>query len=128
MSDDLMKVLVADKINSRTYSSDPFFLTGDFNAGEKNAAIRYLKGESLSPEIDKTLTVMVDSFREFHPHAEPVGTINGFTGKSNGDKIDYIFVEPKMKVLSAEILRTNVEQRYPSDHFPVTAVLTWGAK
>ena len=71
---------------------------------------------------------MVDTFRALHPQAEPVGTFNGFAGKSDGDKIDYVFVEPKIMVLSAEILRTNVEGRYPSDHFPVTAILKWGAK
>ena len=74
-----------------------------------------------------TPTVMIDSFRALHPQAELVGTFNGFAGKSDGDKIDYIFVEPKTRVLSTEILRTNVEGSYPSDHYPITAILQWDA-
>jgi len=121
-------VLVANEISSRTHSNDPFLLTGDFNAGENNAAILYLKGKASLPEIGKTPSVMVDTFRVLHPHAERVGTFNGFAGKSDGNKIDYIFVEPETRVLSAEILRTNNKGRYPSDHFPVTASLQWRSK
>jgi endonuclease/exonuclease/phosphatase family metal-dependent hydrolase len=118
-------VLVAHKISRRTQPNDPFVLTGDFNAGENNAAILYLKGKASPPGIDTSPIVMVDSFRTLHPQAEPVGTFNGFKGKNNGDKIDYIFVGPKTRVLATEILRTNVEGSYPSDHFPITAILQW---
>mgnify|MGYP000683926252 CR=1 FL=1 len=66
---------------------------------------------------------MVDSFRVLYPDRENVGTYNGFTGQSDGPKIDYIMVRPSMKVIEASILQTNREGRYPSDHFPVTAEL-----
>jgi endonuclease/exonuclease/phosphatase family metal-dependent hydrolase len=39
----------------------------------------------------------------------------------DGPKIDYVFVRPETDVLSAEIVRTSRDGRYPSDHFPVTA-------
>ncbi len=42
-------------------------------------------------------------------------------GTTTGDKIDYIFVEPATEVISADIVRTSVAGRYPSDHFPVVA-------
>ena len=64
---------------------------------------------------------MLDSFRVLYPDREKVGTYNGFTGQSDGPKIDYIMVKPSMKVIEASILQTNREGRYPSDHFPVTA-------
>jgi endonuclease/exonuclease/phosphatase family metal-dependent hydrolase len=56
-----------------------------------------------------------------------VGTFHGFQGGVDGGKIDYIMVLPNTKVLQAEILRDNKDNRYPSDHFPVTAVLRFGA-
>lgn len=121
-------VLVANKISSRTHPNDPFLLTGDYNAGEKNAAILYLKGKTSLAGLGQTPSVMVDTFRLLHPHIELVGTFNGFKGLSDGDKIDYIFVEPETMVLSAEILRTNADGRYPSDHFPVTARVKWDSK
>jgi endonuclease/exonuclease/phosphatase family metal-dependent hydrolase len=37
------------------------------------------------------------------------------------DKIDYILVQPATEVMSAEIVRDSRNNRYPSDHFPVTA-------
>jgi endonuclease/exonuclease/phosphatase family metal-dependent hydrolase len=52
-----------------------------------------------------------------------VGTYNGFIGKSNGPKIDYIMVKPDIEVIEASILKSNRKGRYPSDHFPVTAQL-----
>jgi endonuclease/exonuclease/phosphatase family metal-dependent hydrolase len=40
---------------------------------------------------------------------------------TTGEKIDYIFVEPGTEVMSADIVRTSVGGRYPSDHFPVVS-------
>jgi endonuclease/exonuclease/phosphatase family metal-dependent hydrolase len=57
-----------------------------------------------------------------HPNETEVGTANAFKfGNTKGEKIDYIFVEPETEVLSAQILRNSTDERYPSDHFPVTA-------
>ncbi|MGH9174898.1 MAG: endonuclease/exonuclease/phosphatase family protein, partial [Vicinamibacterales bacterium] len=56
------------------------------------------------------------------PEAKDVGTANQFTlGRTSGEKIDYVFVEPNTEVLSADIVRTAADGKYPSDHFPVVA-------
>lgn len=90
----------------------PFIVTGDFNAGEKNAAIAVLTAGGF----------VVDTFRVKHPDASPVGSSTGFTyGRVDGEKIDYVFVPPGIEVLDAAIVRTEKDGRYPSDHFPVTA-------
>ena len=82
-------------------------------------ALKIIKGNF---EAGQKLGIqMVDSFRVLFPDREKVGTYNGFTGQSDGSKIDYIMVRPSMKVIEASILQTNREGRYPSDHFPVTA-------
>lgn len=101
--------LLLDRVAARTPSL-PVVVTGDFNAGEANPVTRSM------------LRVFRDSFRERYPEATDVGTGNQFkVGTTGGDKIDYVFVEPATEVLSAEIVRTAVDGRYPSDHFPVVA-------
>jgi endonuclease/exonuclease/phosphatase family metal-dependent hydrolase len=119
-------VLIAERIGQREHK-EPFIITGDFNAGENNPAILYLKGKTgfddgKGGEL-KNPHLVVDTFRLLHPEAKDVGTFNEFKGIRTGDKIDYIFVTPGAKVLEATILYDNVEGRYPSDHFPVTATL-----
>jgi endonuclease/exonuclease/phosphatase family metal-dependent hydrolase len=49
-------------------------------------------------------------------------------GGTSGDKIDFVFMGPGEKAVSAEIIHTMENGRYPSDHYPVSAgidVLDW---
>lgn len=112
--------LIIDHIQEKA-ATYPFLLMGDFNAPEDSEALKIIKGNSIARK-DHGIQ-MVDSFRVLHPQRKKVGTYNGFTGQSDGPKIDYIMVRPSMKVIEASILQTNREGRYPSDHFPVTAEL-----
>jgi len=117
-------VLVAERIGQRKHK-EPFIITGDFNAGEDNPAILYLKGKAVldngkESESENPFAV-VDTFRVMHPDAKDVGTFNEFKGIRSGEKIDYIFTIPDVKILEAAILYDNVEGRFPSDHFPVMA-------
>ena len=123
--------LLAERIRDRTHP-DPVIVTGDFNAGEENPAIRYLKGEiqrasvEAAPMDDRIVPdspALTDTFRLLHPEATDVGTFNGFRGTVEGEKIDYILVSTGWDVLKAEIVQTSQNGRYPSDHFPVTAVI-----
>ncbi len=92
----------------------PVVVMGDFNAGEKNAAVASMIEGG----------VLRDTFRVTHPDASPVGTFTGFKyGRVTGEKIDHIFVTAEWQVLDAAIVRTDRSKRYPSDHFPVTATL-----
>ncbi|MBE0536025.1 MAG: endonuclease/exonuclease/phosphatase family protein [Phycisphaerae bacterium] len=100
----------------------PYILTGDFNAGEDNRAIRYLKGEQ-PLDGQKVGVLFRDAFRIVHPDEKVVGTFNGFKGRTDGAKIDYIFIGSGWNVRDAAIVRTHVDGRYPSDHFPLTARL-----
>jgi endonuclease/exonuclease/phosphatase family metal-dependent hydrolase len=109
--------LITNVIQTRSYR-DPFVLMGDFNAGENSASIKYILGENgtYSSPIP-----MVDSYRVVHADEKLVGTFNGFVGDADGEKIDYIFVETDVIIINADIIRTNTNGRYASDHFPVTA-------
>lgn len=103
--------LLLERIAARMPAS-PVVITGDFNTGEANPATRAM------------LQSFRDTFRVLHRDATEVGTANQFKlGATGGDKIDYVFVEPNTEVLSADIIRTAVNGRYPSDHFPVVATI-----
>jgi endonuclease/exonuclease/phosphatase family metal-dependent hydrolase len=112
--------LIAERMAARE-GEDPALLMGDFNAGEKNDAIRFITGKA----EEKPALELVDSFRAAHPVETNVGTFHGFKGQPIEDKIDYILVEPGAKVVKSEIDRRSFEGRYPSDHFPVSAVIRW---
>jgi endonuclease/exonuclease/phosphatase family metal-dependent hydrolase len=112
--------LLLARIQTRSYPTEPVIVTGDFNSGEGNTAIHRLTGV---PGLQGALpAAFVDTFRALYPTEKTVGTFNGFKfGLVEGDKIDYVLVQPGVKVLSAAIVRTSRNNRYPSDHFPVTA-------
>jgi endonuclease/exonuclease/phosphatase family metal-dependent hydrolase len=113
-------LMIMDHIQKKAESS-PFVFMGDFNAPEDSEVLEIIKGNSLAKQ-DHGIQ-MVDSFRVLHPQRKNVGTYNGFTGQSDGPKIDYIMVKSNIRVIEASILQTNPKGRYPSDHFPVTAHL-----
>ena len=60
-----------------------------------------------------------------HAKSENEGTFNSFKGEMNGEKIDFIFISQNIKVKDTEIVRDSYDGKYPSDHFPVTALLSW---
>ncbi|MBN2269351.1 MAG: endonuclease/exonuclease/phosphatase family protein [Sedimentisphaerales bacterium] len=124
-------LLLVERIGKRRHAN-PFVVTGDFNADEKNPAILFLKGKTslANKEGDKSENPipMVDTFRVRHPDAKDVGTFNDFKGTNTGGKIDYILTTTDVHVLDAQILHDNVDGRYPSDHFPVTARLRFSAE
>src|SRR5688572_768588 len=64
--------LIMARLKTRTGSSDPILLMGDFNAGEDNPAFRAL----LSGDTFR----FHDTFRALYPGADDVGTYHGFRG------------------------------------------------
>jgi len=105
--------LLLQRIDARS-PREPVIVTGDFNVGEDNPAMKILTGSSSPP--------LVDTFRVLHPDEQAAGTYTGFKyGNLDGDKIDYVLVQPGTEVIRAEIVRTSRNDRYPSDHFPVVA-------
>jgi endonuclease/exonuclease/phosphatase family metal-dependent hydrolase len=133
--------LLARRIAERKPTDVPVIVTGDFNAGEANPAVRYLvegagfrvqgsantetrpsdEVQAASRPAGVESPRLVDTFRALHPEAKIVGTFNGFKGTTTGEKIDYILVTPGVTPLAAEILKDSRDGRYPSDHFPVVA-------
>jgi endonuclease/exonuclease/phosphatase family metal-dependent hydrolase len=109
-------VLLRGRIDTRSVP-DPVIVTGDFNVGEANPALA-----TLTQAAGAGRPPLVDTFRVLHPDAKDAGTFSGFKFGSHGtDKIDYVLVAPGTEVMAAEIVRASRGNRYPSDHFPVTA-------
>ncbi len=96
--------------------SAPVVVMGDFNAGEDSEPLGVLT------RSDPRLT-LVDSYRVVYPDAVDAGTFNSWRGEVSGEKIDGVLVDTRLRVLGAEILRDSVDGRFPSDHYPVSAVL-----
>lgn len=108
--------LIATRIANRKHASTPFILMGDFNAGEDSVPIGILLNQAGKAR-------MADTFRAIHANEANVGTFGAWVGKTDGEKIDYVFADARIDVLDATIVRDNANGRYPSDHYPVTARL-----
>jgi endonuclease/exonuclease/phosphatase family metal-dependent hydrolase len=106
--------LIHDKLASLA-KGIPVLLTGDFNTTETDPPYRALTADHQ----------FLDSYRETHPEVAPdEASFNGFKGTTKGKRIDFILHTPQLHALSADIVRTHsADNHYPSDHYPVTAVL-----
>ncbi len=105
----------------------PVIVTGDFNSGEGSAPYQELLANegSAQPHAPSEPHIgLIDTYRQVHPQRmDNEGTFNGFNGRRDGERIDWILVSSDLQVESAEIVSTDFSGRYPSDHFPVTAVV-----
>ncbi len=95
-------------------------VTGDFNAAEASPPYAALFADA------EAGTKLLDTLRVAVPQATgPEGTFNGFVPSNTaGERIDWIGCSADWRVVAASIDHTVVAGRTPSDHWPVTAVLT----
>jgi endonuclease/exonuclease/phosphatase family metal-dependent hydrolase len=97
-----------------------WIVTGDFNCGEGSPPYEALV------EIGPDRLVVIDAYRSAHGRrGDAEGTYHAFGGDPSGDRIDWILHSTHFETVSAAIDRTAESGRYPSDHFPVSAVLRW---
>jgi endonuclease/exonuclease/phosphatase family metal-dependent hydrolase len=89
----------------------PVVLTGDFNTEPTSPAHALLAG------------YLSDARLSAPEHAGPDATFHNFTGTPDR-RIDWI-LSRGFTALSADTVTTHAGKRYPSDHFPVVAVLRW---
>ena len=96
----------------------PTILMGDLNAHPRSKSIRIL-AENRHDYPDIRLTSLYTA-----PCAEKIhSTYHGFRGKTHGKPIDYIFVSEEWEIQNAYINTFSAGGRYPSDHYPLVAVL-----
>ena len=106
--------LILKKIDELAGDS-PVILTGDFNVTDDNEAYKIITRGGLFDA----------QFKSALPHHGPTWTFHGFETVELKDrgKIDYIFVNGKVKVLKHAVLSDKFDRGYPSDHLPVFAVI-----
>jgi endonuclease/exonuclease/phosphatase family metal-dependent hydrolase len=111
--------LVAERLDALAHL--PRLFTVDLNANEDSDPLAILVKAG-----------MRDSYRDVHPAGSddrPAFTYHRFRGtRSRGvlGKIDFILCDDRWTVTGAEIVRDDVDGRWPSDHYPVTADLALG--
>lgn len=84
----------------------PHVVLGDFNAKPTDPIFEALTTRGLRHALPKTAP----------------GTAHDFTGRTNGSRIDHIFVSKAITVRGASVV-TSTRGRLPSDHWPVVADL-----
>jgi len=109
-------LLISQKIKDITKGKSlPVILTGDFNSNPQDEGIVTIK-KFLRDARDITLLA---------PYG-PEGTFNGFNFNSPlQERIDYVFVNDKIRVLKYGALTDSKDQRYYSDHLPVLTELAF---
>jgi len=112
--------LLAKEIAARKPES-PYIVTGDFNVTLNNPAMLYLQQLGYSNPYDR----LTDAWQLASPDKPAPGTFHGFKGNSDSGKIDHILVPESVRVLSADVDTRMFDGRYPSDHYPVIAVIQY---
>jgi endonuclease/exonuclease/phosphatase family metal-dependent hydrolase len=98
------------ELGKRLKHDDPILITGDFNADEHLPVMSKFKNFGGKFRLS-------DTYRMVHPDGS-AGTFHGFTGKDDGKKIDFIFVqENKFGTKYSEIIKYTKNKLYPTDHF-----------
>lgn len=97
----------------------PCILTGDFNSTPGSAPYRTLLAEQQPGTAS-----LHDVFRAAHPvPSRREGTVHLFTGWRCGPRMDWILASPHFQTVDSEIDHARGPRGYPSDHFPVVAIL-----
>jgi len=106
---------VLGKWIERTVGRVPIIVAGDFNADKRSAAYRRLTRSG----------TLRDVFRQVRVPKTDEGTFHGYGSVDPPPSIDWILVSRHFTVVGADVDRYRKEDRFPSDHYPVTAVLGW---
>lgn len=99
----------------------PLIITGDFNTDEDKAPYAALvNAEGFSG------TKLIDSYRVINPERSPnEASFSRWVGVRKGTRIDWIIHSPDLVTRNATINYTQDGGRYPTDHYPIEAVLRY---
>lgn len=89
----------------------PVIVTGDFNSPAGGGTYQ------------KMITGFADAWKIAERREGPEGTFHGFRGTPGRMRIDWIFLRGPWRVTEAETVTFHKDGLYPSDHFPVRAVV-----
>jgi len=102
----------------------PVLVTGDFNSTSSSEPYKIITETKSSNDFP----LLSDAqFISAMPHFGGDNSFNGFGKTEEPDRIiDFIFVNDKVEVTSQGIITDTYNGLYPSDHFPVQAVIVIG--
>ena len=110
--------LIRDRIASLAAPGTAVILTGDLNCTEDDEpyAVLIVRGDDA--------LILADAYRTAHPERQTdEATFHGFKGTIAGSRIDFVFHNSRLQALDAGIDRAHEREVFPSDHYPVTAIL-----
>lgn len=95
--------------------NQPVICMGDFNSTPETT------------QIQELAAVLQDAYEvSVEPPYGPIGTFNGFKWEAEmNNRIDYVFLSSHFTVLRYATLSDSKDQKFPSDHLPVVADVTW---
>ncbi len=100
-----------------TLGGRPVIVTGDFNCNPGSAPYEVLTGDR------GNLAELKDTHVALNLSGIDAGTYNAFRGDRTGPRIDWILFNRRFEALECRIDRRDFGGRYPSDHFPIIAIL-----
>ena len=107
------KVIIEEALT--TFKDYPLFLVGDFNATPSEKSYQLLSEHLTDSRLVEGAFVY-----------GPKGTYQAFDVTMPWEKmeeIDFIFVSKDIQVKKVGVLTNNWENKFPSDHFPVEAIV-----
>jgi len=98
----------------------PAIFIGDFNLAPESDAHQIFCSKTGPAEIRGNF---IDCWQALDKPEKDAGTGHSFTGNKSNTRIDWILTTPDFVVDDVEIIYDNKNGRYPSDHYPVLAIL-----
>lgn len=115
----MSSMLLLEKV-PETAGEFPFIITGDFNMLPSSI------GYSVLTRPAESIPLMNDAFEISENETEgPLYTFNGFSDTPGRGRIDFIFVRNGMRVHEHKIHEKKENGIYISDHWPVSAIITY---
>lgn len=97
----------------------PIIVMGDLNLFEHQVAY-----DRITSQNDPNGFQLLDSYREIYSTQGPNERTNhGYIGHIDGKRIDYILHTDGFQAAAADIVHTNYNGSFPSDHYPITSTL-----
>jgi len=93
----------------------PLIVTGDFNVDKNGLTYSWLLARAL----------VFDVHRRLHPDRNPEPTYHGYGGAMEQAPLDGILASRHFRATAADIDTYHDGALFPSDHYPMTAVLDW---
>ena len=96
--------------------------TGSINRAAQALFISQPHLGKIIRDLEQSAGLMRDSYWSILQRGDEVGrSYHGFTGKTRGKPIDYIFTSRDLTLRQVELRREGNEGQFPSDHYPVVA-------